>query len=116
VPGGNDPVPDRPRVDNAMVKALARGFRWRKLLETGVHGTIEDIARAEKINASYVSRILRLTLLAPAIVEAILEGRHTPELTIAEVMKPFPSNWDQQASALQRNARPDTARVSPKAK
>ena len=48
-----------------MVKALARAFRWRKLLETGVYGTIEELAAAEKINASYVSRVLRLTLLAP---------------------------------------------------
>jgi hypothetical protein len=56
IPGGNDPVPDRPRVDNAMVKALARAFRWRKLLETGGYGTIEELAEAEKINPSYVSR------------------------------------------------------------
>ena len=55
----------RPRVDNTMVKALARAFRWRKLLETGAHATIEEIAAAEKINPSYVSRVLRLTLLAP---------------------------------------------------
>ena len=47
-----------------MFKALARGFRWRKLLETGVYGTIEEIAAAEKINSSYVSRLLRMTLLA----------------------------------------------------
>ena len=74
VPGGTDAGPDRPRVDNAMIKALARAFRWRKLLETGVYGTIEELAAAEKINSSYVSRVLRLTLLAPEIVEAILEG------------------------------------------
>jgi hypothetical protein len=64
-----------------MVKALARGFRWRKLLETGVHGTIGEIATAEKINASYVGRLLRLTLLAPDIVEAILDGRHPTDMT-----------------------------------
>ena len=60
---------ERPRVDNAMIKALARAFRWRKLLETGVCGTIEELAAAEKINPSYVSRSLRLTLLAPTIVD-----------------------------------------------
>ena len=49
-------------------------LRWRKLLETGVYGTIEELAAAEKINASYVSRVLRLTLLAPEIVEPILDG------------------------------------------
>jgi hypothetical protein len=41
--------------DNAMIKALARAFRWRKQLETGVFGTIEELAAAEKINPSYVS-------------------------------------------------------------
>jgi len=61
-----------------MIKALARAFRWRKLLETAVFGTIEELAAAEKINPSYVSRILRLTLLAPDIFEAILNGKHVP--------------------------------------
>ena len=65
----------RSRIDDTLVKALARAFRWRKLLETGVHGTVDEIARAEGINPSYVGRILRLTLLAPDIVEAILDGR-----------------------------------------
>jgi hypothetical protein len=65
-----------------MIKALARAFRWRKLLETGVYATIEELAAAEKINPSYVSRILRMTLLAPDIVEAILDGRHPTELTL----------------------------------
>ena len=89
-------APPRDRVDNTMVKAIARGFRWRKLLETGVHTTIEDIAAAEKISASYVSRILRLTLLAPSIVEAILDGRQGPEITLATLMKPFPVEWERQ--------------------
>ena len=69
------PWAPRPRVDNAMVKALARAFRWRKFLDQGVHGTLEDLARAKGVNATYVSRILRLTLLAPDIVEAMLDGR-----------------------------------------
>ena len=61
----------RPRVDNAMVKALALAFRWRKMLDAGVHATLEDLARAKGVAPSYVSRVLRLTLLAPEIVEAI---------------------------------------------
>jgi hypothetical protein len=60
------------RVDNAMIKAIARAFRWRKMLEDGTHATIAEIAAAEKINESYVGRVLRLTLLAPDIVEGIL--------------------------------------------
>ena len=86
----------RSRVDDTLVKALARAFRWRKLLETGVHGTVDEIARAEGINDSYVSRILRLTLLAPDIVEAILDGRQPPALTLARLMKPFPVAWEDQ--------------------
>src|ERR1043165_8516324 len=55
-------------IDNAMVKAVARAFRWRDMLENGTHTTIREIAEAENINASYVGRVLRLTLLAPQIV------------------------------------------------
>ncbi|NQW51164.1 MAG: hypothetical protein HQ465_07995, partial [Rhodospirillales bacterium] len=76
--------------------ALARGFRWRKLLETGVYGTIEEMAAAEKINSSYVSRLLRMTLLAPNIVEAILDGRQPAEMTLAALMGPFAMVWGEQ--------------------
>lgn len=86
----------RPRIDSAIVKALARAFRWRKFLETGAYGTIDEIARAEKINPSYVSRVLRMTLLAPDIVEKILEGRQGPEMTLEKVMEPFPIEWERQ--------------------
>ena len=86
----------RTRIDNTMVKALARAFRWRKLLETGVYATVEEIAAAENINTSYVSRILRLTLLAPEIIEMILDGRHPTDLTMAALMKPFPVEWPEQ--------------------
>ena len=69
--------PLAPQVDSTLVKAIARAFRWQKMLETGQYATIKEIAKAEKINPSYVSRVLRLTLLAPATVEAILDGRAT---------------------------------------
>ena len=95
------PVP-RQRVDNAMIKALARAFRWRKLLETGVHTTIDDLAFAEKINPSYVSRVLRLTLLAPDIVEAILDGRQAVEMTVKELMQPMPVEWVGQLPIIGR--------------
>ena len=88
------------RVDDTLVKALARAFRWRKLLETGVHSTVADIARAEKINSSYVSRILRLTLLAPDIVEAILDGRQSPGLQLDALMKPLPVRWREQQTRI----------------
>ena len=79
-----------------MAKALARAFRWRRMLEAGRYATIDALAAAEKINASYVSRILRLTLLAPDIVEAILDARQAPELTLPVLMGPFPVEWDRQ--------------------
>ncbi len=89
------PAP-RARVDCALLKALARGFRWRKLLETGDFSTIGDIAKAEKIDSSYVSRVLRMTLLAPEIVEAILSGRQPEGLTMVRAMQPFPVDWRHQ--------------------
>jgi hypothetical protein len=76
--------------DTTLVKALARGFRWRRMLETGRCGTIDELVAAEKINSSYVSRLLRLTLLAPDIVEAILEGRQPEGITLPGLMEPFP--------------------------
>ena len=98
--GSETDPPVRYRVDNAMVKALARAFRWRKLLDTGVYGSIEEMAAAEKINTTYISRLLRMTLLAPNIVEAILDGRQPAEMTLAVLMRPFPLNWGQQAHLL----------------
>ena len=96
-PDGTSTVPvPRARVDSALLKALARGFRWRRLLETGDFATIEEIAEAENINPSYVSRVLRMTLLAPEIVESILAGRHMPGLTMAKGMQPFPAEWTKQ--------------------
>jgi len=89
------PAP-RTRIDGALLKALARGFRWRKLLEKGDFATIEEIADAENINPSYVSRLLRMTLLAPEIVEAILAGTQPAGVTRAKVMKPFPMEWQRQ--------------------
>jgi len=94
-PDGAEWAP-RPRVDNAMVKALARAFRWRKMLDEGVHGTLEDLARAKRLPLSYVSGILRLTLLAPEIVEAILDGRQPVELQLDDLLAGFPLEWEGQ--------------------
>ena len=91
------PVPAMaPHIDSTLVKAIARAFRWQKMLETGRYATIKEIAKAEKINASYVSRVLRLTLLAPRTVEAILEGCASQGPTLAEAMGVFPVEWVKQ--------------------
>jgi len=68
------------------------------MLEAGRFATVKEIARAEKINSSYVSRVLRLTLLAPATVEAILDGHADAAPTLAEAMKVFPVEWSKQSS------------------
>lgn len=88
------------RVDNAMVKAIARAFRWREMLENGTHATIAEIAEAEKINESYVGRVLRLTLLAPEIIEMILTGKHSASMTLNTLMTPFPIGWHAQRDAI----------------
>ena len=84
------------QIDTTMVKALARVFRWRRMLESGVVSTVGEISVREKINKSYVSRVLRLTLLAPDLVEAILDGRQPPEMTLPMLMGPLPVEWDRQ--------------------
>ena len=86
----------RPRIDSTLVKALARAFRWRKLLETGVYATVAEMADAEAINRSYVSRVLRLTLLAPELVKTILDGRVATDLFLPDLLEPRSELWNQQ--------------------
>jgi hypothetical protein len=88
--------PARAHVDNAMVKAIARAYRWRGMLEQGEYASITELAAAEKINQSYGCRVLRLTLLAPALVEAILDGRQPSRLQLRMLLNPFPSDWTAQ--------------------
>ena len=66
----------------------------------GVHATLEDLARAKGVESSYVSRILRLTLLAPEIVEAILDGRQSAEMQLDDLLKGFPPRWALQHKSL----------------
>ncbi|PAU95459.1 hypothetical protein [Paracoccus salipaludis] len=89
--------PDR-KADNTLVKALARAFRWKRMLEAGEFATIAELAEREGIAPSYITRVLRLTLLAPDIVEAILDGKQGPEVTLAQGLEPFPLAWQLQSS------------------
>ena len=84
------------RTDNSLVKALARAFRWKRMLESGEFATIAELAEREGIASSYMTRVLRLTLLAPDIVDAILDGKQGPEVTLARMLEPFPMEWRQQ--------------------
>jgi hypothetical protein len=83
-------------VDNAMVKMIARAFRWQRLLSDGTYTTLEDLAAAEHIDSSYVSRVLRLTCLSPRIIEAILDGKHPAKVTMKNLMAPLPVAWEEQ--------------------
>ena len=89
-----------PRKDDALVKALARAFRWKRMLESGEFATIAELAEREGIAPSYLTRVLRLTLLAPNVVEAILEGRQPRHLTLEALRQPLLEAWDAQKQML----------------
>jgi hypothetical protein len=92
--------PPRVKVDTVLVKALARGFRWQNLLYNRSYCTIKEIAVKEGIDASYVADVVRLTLLAPDIIDMILDGRQPPAWQLHQFRKPFPLEWQAQRSAL----------------
>ena len=94
-PDGRTECP-RPRVDSALVKALARAHRWQRMLQGGECASINELAAAEKIDRSYLCRVLPLTLLAPDLVEAIMDGRQAAEVTLPALMKVFPAEWERQ--------------------
>jgi len=87
-------------MDNTLVKALARAFRWKRILESSEFTTIAELAEREGIAPSYMTRVMRLTLLAPDIVEVILDGRQGPEVTLARALEPFASEWALQRLSL----------------
>jgi len=84
------------RIDNTLIKALARAFRWKRMLDSGEFATIAELAEREGITPSYMTRVLRLTLLAPQIVEAILDGRQGPEITLLRLLEPLPVGWEER--------------------
>ena len=93
-------APQQRKPDNTMIKAMARAFRWKRMLESGEFATIAELAERERIAPSYLTRVLRLTLLAPDIIEGILDGKKGPEVTLAWLLGPIASDWHQQHSAL----------------
>jgi hypothetical protein len=96
-PDGSAIVPSsKPQPDGTLLKALARAWRWQKLLDEGVYTSVSEIGDAEGISKSYVSRILRLALLAPDIVEVILEGRANHALVLERLERRLPVSWKEQ--------------------
>ena len=91
-------APRRP--DDALVKALARAFRWKRMLEAGDFATIAELAEREGIAPSYLTRVMRLTLLAPDMVAAILDSRQGPGVTLARLMNGFPEEWESQRKSF----------------
>ena len=85
--------------DPALVKALARAFRWKRMLDDGRYGSIRELAKAENVNRAYVARLLNLTLLAPALVEAVLDGRQPQGMTLPALMEDVPPIWADQTAA-----------------
>jgi hypothetical protein len=100
--GGEAALPTR--ADPALLKALARAFRYQRMLDGGRYASISEMAAAERIDRGYLGRILQLTLLAPGIVDAILDGRQPPELGLPRLMEAFPAEWFEQRHALLNTA------------
>ncbi len=104
MPAGVHADAQRPSVVSTLVKALARAFRWKRMLESGEFTTVKELAEHEKLGFSYLTRVLRLSLLAPDIVEAILEGKQPPEITLASLLEPFPVEWNAHILQLRKTS------------
>jgi hypothetical protein len=85
-----------------MVKARA-GVAVARTLDEGVYATVSEIGDAENISKSYVSRILRLALFAPDIIEVVLEGR-SDQLMLGQLERPLPASWEEQRTLLKPRA------------
>ena len=84
------------RTDNTLVKALARAFRWKRMLESGEFASISELAEREGIAFTYMARLMRLSLLSPELVDAIMDGRQPANVTLAKLTDPFPTDWKEQ--------------------
>jgi hypothetical protein len=93
--GAAMPAP-KPRRDDTLIKALVRAHRWRRKIESGQARSITDLAEQEGVTDAYACRLLPLTCLAPDIVEAILDGRQSKGLKLAEMLGNGPLTWEEQ--------------------
>jgi ParB-like chromosome segregation protein Spo0J len=90
----------KPQPDGTLLKALARAWRWQRMLDDGIYTSVSEIGDIENISKSYVSRILRLALLAPDIVEAVLTGRTDQGVVLEQLERPLPASWEAQRDRL----------------
>jgi hypothetical protein len=93
-------APVTTRADPALVKALARAFRYQRMLEQGRYASISEMAAAERIERGYLGSLLRLTLLAPDLVEFVLDGRGADRVALPALLRPIPLVWAQQRERL----------------
>lgn len=107
-------APVTTRAEPTLVKALARAFRYQRLLDDGRYGSISEMAAAERIDRGYLGRLLQLTLLAPDLVEAILDGRQPHDLSLPALMEPFSAVWAKQRLGHPRSAAGRTGPESPR--
>lgn len=91
-----DGAPTQRHPDDALVKALARAFRWKRMLESGEFSSMSELADKEGISFTYMARLMRLSLLSPDIVDAIMAGGQPVGITLARLTGPFPLNWKEQ--------------------
>ena len=84
------------RTDNTLVKALARAFRWKLMLESGEFASISELAEKENIAFTYMAHLMRLSLLSPELVDAAIDGSQPPKMTLANLIGPFPVDWKEQ--------------------
>ena len=110
MPAEAGPAAVATRADPALVKALARAHRYQRLLDRGRHGSLTELAAAENVDRSFLGKLLSLTLLAPDLVEAILEGRCEAGLTT--LLRPLPAFWSDQSSALASESSPSSSRLN----
>lgn len=84
--------------DTALLRALGLAYHWQRLLDEQRVGSVAEIAEAEEINVTQVRRLMRLTLLAPAVVEQLVDTSETP---LEQLMRcPWPTAWKDQIRVL----------------
>jgi len=88
------------RQDITLIKALARAFRYQRLLDEGRYASISEMAAAERIERGYLGALLRLTLLAPDLVELILDGQVADRVALPALLGPVPLVWAHQREHL----------------
>lgn len=86
--------------NNALLTALAKAYAWQEQLESGQFEDLEDIAKEQGVDRSYVGRMLQLTSLAPDIVESILAGQTFADISLRNFRKGIPVSWEEQRRSL----------------